>query len=50
MSDALAGITFLALANGTPLPRRLVTWFFGNGVALVDVVNPGAGLRWALAV
>jgi hypothetical protein len=35
-----------ALADGTALPRRLVTWFWGNGVALNDANNPGAGLRF----
>lgn len=34
------------LADGTELPRRLVTWFWGNGVALNDANNPGAGLRF----
>jgi len=36
-----------AHADGTELPRRFVTWFFGNGVALVDPANPAAGLRFA---
>ncbi|MBL8969394.1 MAG: DUF1552 domain-containing protein [Myxococcales bacterium] len=49
MLDAMLNSNGTALANGTPLPRRFVTWFFGNGVALVDAVNPGAGLRWAPA-
>ncbi len=35
-----------ALADGTDMPRRLVTWFWGNGVALNDANNPGAGLRF----
>ncbi len=35
-----------ALAGGAPLPQRIVTWFWGNGVALNDPNNPGAGLRW----
>jgi hypothetical protein len=35
-----------ALADGSGLPRRLVTWFWGNGVALNDAGNPGAGLRF----
>ena len=36
-----------AYANGDPLPRRFVTWFFGNGVALVDPFNPNnQALRW----
>ena len=35
-----------ALANGDPMPRRMITWFFGNGCALKDVNNPGAGIRF----
>lgn len=44
--DAMLNNNGTALAAGGPLPVRFVTWFFGNGVALVDVTNPGAGLRW----
>ncbi len=36
-----------ALADGTALPRRLVTWFWGNGVALADTNNTGGPLRFA---
>jgi hypothetical protein len=46
MLEAMLNSNGTALADGTALPRRLVTWFFGNGVALRDVGNPGAGLRW----
>lgn len=49
MLDAMLNSNGTALAAGDPLPRRFVTWFFGNGVALNDVVNPGAGLRWGPA-
>jgi Protein of unknown function (DUF1552) len=35
-----------AHADGTDLPRRLVTWFWGNGVALADVGNPGGALAF----
>lgn len=35
-----------AHADGTELPRRLVTWFWGNGVALADVGNPGGALAF----
>ena len=49
MLDAMLNSNGTALAAGGPLPRRLVTWFFGNGVALNDVTNPGAGLRWGPA-
>ncbi len=38
-----------AWADGTELPRRLVTWFWGNGVALSNVDNPGGPLRFAPA-
>ena len=30
-----------ALAQGAPLPRRFVSWFFGNGVNL-DLFEPDA--------
>jgi hypothetical protein len=36
-----------AHADGTDLPRRFVTWFFGNGVALVSTNDPGGPLRFA---
>lgn len=36
-----------AWADGSGLPRRLVSWFWGNGVALADVGNPGGSLRFA---
>jgi hypothetical protein len=32
--EAMLGSHGTAFADGTPLPRRLVTWFFGNGVRL----------------
>lgn len=38
-----------ALAGGGALPRRMITWFWGNGVALVDPNNGGGGLRWTPA-
>ncbi len=38
-----------AYAAGGSLPRRLMTWFWGNGVALNDTNNPDAGLRWTPA-
>lgn len=44
--EAMLNSNGTALANGAPLPRRMITWFFGNGVALKDVGNAGAGLRW----
>ena len=45
--EAMLNRNGTALANGAPLPRRMITWHFGNGVALKDVNNAGAGLRWA---
>ncbi|MEM6990445.1 MAG: DUF1552 domain-containing protein [Myxococcota bacterium] len=39
-----------AHADGTELPRRFVTWFFGNGVALNNFTNPGEGTRFAPAM
>lgn len=45
--EAMLNSNGTALANGAPLPRRMITWHFGNGVALKDVGNPGAGIRWA---
>jgi hypothetical protein len=35
-----------AHADGSALPRRLVTWFWGNGVALADIGNPGGPLAF----
>lgn len=45
--EAMLNSNGTALASGSPLPQRIVTWHFGNGVALKDVNNPGLGLRWA---
>ncbi len=45
--EAMLNSNGTALANGTPLPRRMITWFFGNGCALKDVNNLDAGLRFA---
>jgi hypothetical protein len=38
-----------ALADGTPLPRRLVTWLFGNGVRLNRWVPQGIGADYPLS-
>ncbi|MFO7563267.1 MAG: DUF1552 domain-containing protein [Enhygromyxa sp.] len=35
-----------ALANGGQLPRRLITWFFGNGCALNVTGDVNSGLRF----
>ena len=32
--EAMLNGSGLAFADGTPPPRRFVTWFFGNGVRL----------------
>lgn len=37
-----------ALAGGQPLPRRLATWFFGNGVKLDRWTPPSQGAGWEL--
>ncbi len=47
--EAMLNSNGTALASGRALPVRFVTWFFGNGVALTDVGNPAAGIRWAPA-
>lgn len=44
--DVMLNNNGTALANGQELPRRLITWFFGNGVARNDTNNLGAGLRF----
>lgn len=35
-----------AHADGSALPQRLLTWFWGNGVALADSGNGDGGLRF----
>ncbi|MGA9521369.1 MAG: DUF1552 domain-containing protein [Myxococcaceae bacterium] len=48
LMEAMLDSTGTALAQGTPIPRRLVTFFFGNGVRL-DRWNPSTtGSNWAL--
>src|SRR5262249_15614070 len=37
-----------ALAAGDPLPRRFMTWFFGNGVRLDRWVPDTQGAKWEL--
>ena len=37
-----------ALAGGDPLPRRFMSWFFGNGVILPRYVPPSQGGGWEL--
>jgi len=38
-----------AFAGGAGPARRMITWFWGNGVALNDPNNGGGGLRWTPA-
>ncbi|MEZ4379803.1 MAG: DUF1552 domain-containing protein [Nannocystaceae bacterium] len=38
--EAMFNSNGTAYANGDELPRRLVTWFFGNGVALENPFDP----------
>lgn len=38
-----------ALADGKPLPRRLMTWFFGNGARLDRWVPQGQGPNYPLS-
>jgi len=35
-----------ALASGGPMPRRLITWFWGNGCAINDPNNGDSGPRF----
>jgi hypothetical protein len=44
--EAMLNSNGTALANGSGLPRRLITWFFGNGCALKDLNNPNFGIRF----
>lgn len=37
-----------AFAQGMPIPRRLCTWFFGNGVVLPQWTPSATGANWAL--
>lgn len=38
-----------AYAGGAALGRRMITWFWGNGVALNDPNDGASGLRWTPA-
>ncbi len=38
-----------ALADGTPLPTRFVTWFFGNGVILPRFEPAATGANYPLS-
>ncbi len=48
--DAMLDSHGTAYANGSPLPRRFMSWFFGNGVRLDRFVpaDQGQGSAWAL--
>ncbi len=48
--EAMLNSNGTALASGRKIPTRMITWHFGNGVALVDPADPGKGNRWAPAV
>jgi len=47
--DAMLDSNGQALAGGEPLPTRLVTWFFGNGVRLDQFEPDQAGAVWNLS-
>lgn len=47
--EAMLGSHGDALADGSPLPRRLVTWGFGNGVRLNRWVPQGVGAGYPLS-
>ena len=38
-----------ALADGSPLPKRFVSWFFGNGVVLNRFTPSGSGANYTLS-
>jgi hypothetical protein len=38
----------VAYADGQPIPKRFVTWFFGNGVLLPRWVPTATGTTWTL--
>lgn len=46
--EAMLDVNGLAYAQGDPLPRRFVTWFFGNGVLIPRWVPTGTGTAWSL--
>lgn len=47
--EAMLDSTGIALADGTPLPKRFVTFFFGNGVILRRWTPAATGATWALS-
>jgi len=46
--EAMLNAHGTALANGDPLPRRFMTWFFGNGVRLPQWTPQGLGSGYEL--
>jgi Protein of unknown function (DUF1552) len=48
LMESMLNSTGTALAEGTPIPRRLVTFFFGNGVRLEHWTPSATGSNWAL--
>ena len=47
--EAMLNSSGTALADGGAIPRRLVTWFFGNGVRLNRWVPQGYGANYPLS-
>lgn len=47
--EAMLNSSGTALANGEALPKRLVMWFFGNGVILPKWVPTQTGGTWTLS-
>lgn len=48
MLEAMLNPNGTAFADGTPLPRRFVNWFFGNGVILPRWTPSAEGAGWGL--
>jgi hypothetical protein len=46
--EAMLGSHGDAFADGSPIPKRLMTWFFGNGVRLDKWVPPNQGASYTL--
>jgi hypothetical protein len=46
MLEAMLNSNGTALAQGAPLPRRMVVWFFGNGVKRAQFYPSVTGANW----
>jgi hypothetical protein len=46
--EAMLASSGTALANGTPLPKRYLAWFFGNGVLRSNWTPSATGSGWQL--